>query len=481
MRTPLFIFINISVLSLSQFAFSQSEDDLSIKANRTLKKAVTFFREEVSTEGGYLWRYSEDLKTREGESKATETMVWVQPPGTPSVGEIFLDGYETTGDSFYLEAAKGAAMALVRGQLLSGGWDYRIEYEPEKRKSYAYRVDQNEEGSRNTSTLDDNTTQSALRFLMRVDRILEFQDEPIHGAVNYALAHLLEVQYPNGAWPQRFSQPPDPEKHPVKKASFPETWSRAYPKKDYRSYYTFNDSTISDMVLVMLEATKIYGDPKYRKAAEKAGDFILLARMPEPQPAWAQQYDAEMHPAWARVFEPPAVTGGESHGVIQTLLVLYEATGKEKYLEPIPRALEYFRNSRLPGGGLARFYELKTNRPLFCTRDYELTYDDSDMPTHYNFKARYWVDTVSARYDQVVQSQPESVLDRPTDGAQITDEDLARGVREVIAHLDEQGRWVDEGKLRYHGEDDPTRRILSTRTFVKNVRVLCDYLETLNQ
>ena len=38
--------------------------------------------------------------------------------------------------------------------------------------------------------------------------------------------------------------------------------------------------------------------------AERAGDFILAAQMPEPQPAWAQQYDAAMHPAWARKFEP---------------------------------------------------------------------------------------------------------------------------------------------------------------------------------
>src|SRR5210317_2163203 len=110
----------------------------------------------------------------------------------------------------------------------------------------------------------------------------------------------------------------------------------------------------------MLEAEEIYGDPKYRDAAEKAGNFILLAQMPEPQPAWAQQYDFEMHPTWARKFEPPAVTGGESQGVLRTLLMLYRNTGESKFLEPIPRAIDYLRRSRLSDGRFARFYELES-------------------------------------------------------------------------------------------------------------------------
>ncbi|MCA9432707.1 MAG: hypothetical protein KC940_19490, partial [Candidatus Omnitrophica bacterium] len=434
--------------------------------------------ENVSTEGGYLWQYSEDLEKREGEGKASKTMPWVQPPGTPSVGGAFLDAYEATGEPYYLEVAKQTAMALVRGQLLSGGWDYRIEFDPEKRKSYAYRVDNNREASRNTSTLDDNTTQSALRFLMRVDQTLDLKNEAIHDAVVYSLKHLLDAQYPNGAWPQRFDSSPDPQKHPVMKASYPETWSRTHPDQDYRSYYTFNDNTISDMVRVMLDAHEIYGDPKYLESAEKAGDFVLLAQMPEPQPAWAQQYDVEMHPAWARKFEPPAVTGGESRGAIQTLLMVYEATGKEKYLEPIPKALDYFEISRLPNGELARFYELKTNRPLFFTKNYQLTYDDSDMPTHYSFKQGYWVDSVRAEYERVKSHKPEDSKEAKEDPTQARVSDLEEKARGVLDRLDDQGRWVEDSRLRYHGDEDPTRRILSSRTFVANVGILCDYLET---
>ena len=52
----------------------------------------------------------------------------------------------------------------------------------------------------------------------------------------------------------------------------------------------------------------------------------------------------------------------------------------------MPPALAYLKKSLLPDGRLARFYELKTNKPLYFTKTYELTYDDSDMPTHYSFK-----------------------------------------------------------------------------------------------
>jgi hypothetical protein len=56
-------------------------------------------------------------------------------------------------------------------------------------------------------------------------------------------------------------------------------------------------------------------------------------------------------------------------------------------LEPVPRAIAYLKRSRLPDGRLARFYELRTNRPLYFTKDYKLTFSDADVPTHYAFKS----------------------------------------------------------------------------------------------
>jgi hypothetical protein len=343
------------------------------QAQETLWKAVRFFRDDVSASGGYLWQYSADLKQREGENVATATQAWVQPPGTPSVGEALLEAYLVCGEPRLLEAAKAAGYALVQNQLVSGGWDYRLEFEPQERPAWKFLVDQLagktlNPKAKNVTTLDDDNTQSALRFLMKLDTVLERGDRAIHSCVEYALASLLEAQYPNGAWPQRFSELPNPADFPVLKASYPESWPREYPKLDYRSYYTFNDDTIADLIDTMFLAAELYDAPRYAAAAERAGDFIILAQMPEPQPAWAQQYNAKMQPAWARRFEPASVTGGESQGVIRTLLTIFRRTGKEKYLAPVPKALDYLERSQLPDGRLARFYELKSNRPLYFTK-----------------------------------------------------------------------------------------------------------------
>ena len=457
------------VLSTSAYG-----DDVSLREEAAvgLRKAVAFFRKEVATEGGYLWRYSADLTRREGEGKASASTVWVQPPGTPSVGMAYLQAYEATGEDYYLAAARETADCLVKGQLRSGGWDYRVEFEPQGRKRYAYRTEAHEDG-RNSTTLDDDNTQSAVRLLMRVDRALEFKDGKIHEAVQYALAQLLKAQYPNGAWPQRFDRPPDPEKFPVRKASYPQSWSRTYPGGDYRGHYTFNDNAISDMIEVMLEAGRTYRDDRYAAAAERAGGFILLAQMPEPQPAWAQQYDAQMHPAWARKFEPPAITGGESHAVMRTLLLIYRHTGNDKYLEPLPRAIEYFRRSRLPDGRLARFYELKTNRPLYFTGDYKLTYSDADAPTHYAFKVGSRIEEIAAEYERLRAMGPEAlkVATQPA-RARLTPQLIAQA-RAAIAGLDERGRWVEQGRLQYQ---DFKGDIIDCATFIRNVRTLSRYL-----
>jgi hypothetical protein len=449
------------------------EPPLRDQASKALRRAVEFFRKEVATEGGYLWRYSDDLKLREGEGKATATQVWVQPPGTPAVGLALLAAYEGTGENDYREAAREAAAALIKGQLRSGGWTYSIEFDPRLRKQFAYRSGEGNPKGRNVTTLDDNNTQEALRLLMRVDQALDFKDRDIHEAVEYALGSLLKAQYPIGAWPQGYNEFPDPEKYPVKKASFPDPWPRVSEFKEYWRHYTLNDNTLADMIDVMFLASRIYGEEKYRAAALKAGDFILLAQLPEPQPAWAQQYDANMHPAWARRFEPPAVTGGESQRIMRTLMQLYRATGEKKYLEPIPRALEYLKKSALPDGRLARFYELKTNKPLYFTKAYELTYQDDDLPTHYGFKVASSLDAIAANYEELKRLDPAELKKPGRPGRPQLSAGLIEQTKAVIARLDDRGRWVEDGRLR---SDAAARRIISCQTFIHNVGVLSNYL-----
>ena len=67
-----------------------------------MRAATSFMMDEVSCNGGFVWNYLPDLSRRWGEMEAKPTMVWIQPPGTPSVGHLLLDAYHATGDEYYL-------------------------------------------------------------------------------------------------------------------------------------------------------------------------------------------------------------------------------------------------------------------------------------------------------------------------------------------------------------------------------------------
>jgi PelA/Pel-15E family pectate lyase len=543
-------FAFIFALSLITGAEQANAQATRAQAEGALRKAAEFYLKQVSTRGGYHYYYAEDLSYGRSEHGEGPTQIEVQREATPIVGMAYLRAFDATGDRFYLEAARAAAHALVMGQYCSGGWDYIIEFDQEKRKQYPYRADNNcgDTGAgRQSTTLDDNVTQAAVRLLMRVDRELKFEDKKIHEAALFALAQLSKVQYPNGAWPQRFSQFADPAKFPVKSASYPESWSRTWPGPDYRFLYTFNDNTISDLIDMFLEAWRIYGDERYRKVAEKGGGFILLAQMPEPQPAWAQQYDINMHPAWARNFEPPSVTGGESQGIIRILLVLSAETGEKKYLEAARRALDYLKRSVLPPVEkpsearrrfqpaepvLARFYELKTNRPLYITKGtrvsvldrgatlvggYQLSYSDESVITHYGvLTSGAQLNEIEADYQRIVSADP-ATLRRPVklrglspwDHRDSPQHDGSK-IKEIIEGMDARGAWMQHGSIGkadrvvsvfaardmvvtigervlplkenetlqvFQGTERPRERIIRSATFARNVEALCAFLE----
>ena len=470
-------YIAVIIGLAAHFALAGEAAATRKEATLALQKAIGFFRSEVSSYSGYVWRYSGDLMLREGEGEAGKTMIWVQPPGTPTVGEAFLDAYEATCEKAFLDAAVDAGYALIKGQLRTGGWYYHIEFDPDKRQGYGYRDIPENQRQKQKTTLEDDTTQSAVRLLMRVDKILNFKDEKVHGAVVYALESIVRAQYPNGAWYvwwDSYPTPPSPDAYPATKASYPQTWPRKWPN-DWTGRYFINDNVTPNTLLTMLEAYQTYGREKYLHSALKAGDFLLLAQMPEPQPAWAQQYDHNMHPVWDRKFEPPAITSLESQGVMRALMLLYQRTGKKKYFNAVPRALSYFRKSELPDGRLARFYELRTNRPLYFNKQYELTYSYKDMPTHYSFIIESWLDSIEAQYHRLLRNAP---LNQQTQGGEKTQRlspALMAQVGTIINSMDERGAWVEGGRLRQNKIESKSG-IIDCRTFVNNIRTLCRFL-----
>jgi hypothetical protein len=309
--------------------------------------------------------------------------------------------------------------------------------------------------------------------MARLDEALEFKDKAVHESATIALDALLKAQFSNGAFPQVWTGPV-PAVTPMK-AQYPNYDYRTEGKvKDYWNMYTLNDGLAGTVSETLLTAADVYKDSKYTAALAKLGDFLLLAQMPQPQPVWAQQYDREMHPSWARRFEPAAITAGESQDVLETLMKIYRATGDKKYLEPIPRALAFLKNSRLPDGRLARYYEMKTNRPLYMSRrgdEYSLTYDDSKLPDHYGWKVDSRLEAIEAAYQSLVNNRAAKKEPTATE--------LRRDAQKIIADLDSEGRWISTfAGERLYGQPKfkPGDRYINSDVFSKNLEALSAYL-----
>jgi hypothetical protein len=267
---------------------------------------------------------------------------------------------------------------------------------------------------------------------------------------------------------------PTLELDPEARASFPDyDWRTENRIKEYWHLPTLNDGLAGTVSSTLLEAHEIYDDERFMVALRKLGDFLLTACLPEPQPAWAQQYTPQMRPAWARKFEPPAIASRESEDVLKALIVIARATKDLRYLEPIPRSLEYLRSCELPDGRLARYYELQTNKPLYMNRRgkvYSLTHDDSDLPSHYGWKIDPELDEIEA----ALKRRGDLQKDVPSD----------RKIREIVAALDAEGRWLSTAKAGQafvgQAKIKPGDRYLPSAVFAKNVEAICDWLSAGN-
>jgi len=457
MRT---VFLIAFLQSLILATPSPGDDEAA--ARQSLERAAGFLR-SISTNGGYVGIYSLDLKKRYGEAvyeKAGATQIWVQPPGTPSVGQVFLRAHRVTGKKEYLDLARDAGRALAWGQRKQGGWGHRVDVahltpdaaSPDRKSGHC--------------TFDDDITQGAIKFLMQLDGEL---DEPwLNDSVRLALQFVMEAQFDSGGWPQ---------------------W---YPLRGgYHDYYTYNDNSINDCILVLLEAHRRYGDPAYLECARRGGDFMIASQQPAPQSGWAQQHSHDLKPASARSFEPPGVCSAATARNIRTLVDVYLYTGDEKYLGAIPAAVDWLQRSRLPRDAVledevgrrvddqlscwARLYEVGTNRPVYGDREnprkmiYDIRKVSKRERDSYGWQGTFGVPEAIAYYQTVKQRGRDEILHqrkKPATAAGRTRraQSLEPRIRQLISQLDPQGRWV-------------TGKMLHINTFVSNMNSLCEYLE----
>ncbi|HVE52622.1 MAG TPA: pectate lyase, partial [Ramlibacter sp.] len=82
-----------------------------------MRRAAIHMDQNVSYRGAYVWSsLASDRNKLWGEMEAYPTMCWMQPTGTPSVGNCLIDAYKATGDENFYKAAERTALAMIEAQ-----------------------------------------------------------------------------------------------------------------------------------------------------------------------------------------------------------------------------------------------------------------------------------------------------------------------------------------------------------------------------
>ncbi|MFC1509382.1 pectate lyase [Candidatus Omnitrophota bacterium] len=490
-KMTLGVFLCFLVLC-SAFSFAEPKEKDICEA---MRKSTDFMMNEVSYRGGFLWRYSEDLSKQWGEVPARKTQIWVQG-ATKEVGQMFLDAYVITGDQYYLEKTKEVANALIWGQYPSGGWHYLIDFDMTGIQKWyddvASRCWGWEEHYHfyNNCTFDDNTTQGTTRFLMNV--YMETLDPSYRAPLIKALDFILEAQFPNGAWPQRF-----PLKYDFVKDGVP----------DYTSHYTYNDGVISNSVYLLYDAWEQLGNEEYLKAALRGMDFHIISQLGSPQAGWANAYSHDMKPAQERTYEPAGLNTTRTTSNIRTLENFYKITGDRRYLQPIPAALEwldsaiinddsskkYTYKNRSMRYSHALFYEVGTNRPIY-THTEGTNIDNGRFYQSYEISETtengyYDLDSFRKEFERVSALSPQEAR------AEYEQEKIARkrnrlpavtaeDIESIISSMDNRGAWVIDVTLpnyvNPHLEGTVIRGI-QTGTYINNMYKFLSLLRQMNQ
>ena len=534
--TLLTIFIVFVALAASP-AVSRKNTRLAKQSLEAMKKATEFMVNEVSSNGGYLWHYLPDMSRRWGEMEAYETMIWVQPPGTTSMGHLFLDAYHATGYPLYYDAAKKAARALIWGQLECGGWNYIIDFAGDQslKKWYdtigknGWRLEEFQHYYGN-ATFDDDVTSDAAKFLLRMYLV---ELDPVYKyPLNRVIDFIIESQYPIGGWPQRY-----PLRYEFSHHGLP----------DYTSFYTFNDDVVWENVNFLIQCYQTLGEKRFLDPIIKGMNFYLITQQGAPQAGWAQQYTMNLKPSGARTYEPNALLPGYTRSHIRLLLKFYQLTGETKFLARIPEALDWLESCRLPdhmkdGGKYTHptFVEIGTNKPIFVHRrgsnvvygEYFVDYKHTKWIRHYGGKGSINVDALRKEYELVKAISPEETTKNSplipikfakkltpqkyyivksqvysqgkegpvTAGKPPTEED----VKKVIVALDKKGRWLskhhqtsnpyigdgtkteltDQYAETHVGDETDTspysdktdQEYIATRTYIRNMTVLIRYI-----
>ncbi len=293
----------------------------------------------------------------------------------------------------------------------SGGWPKNIDMA--RVLSEAEKDKLRSSGKRTDSTLDNGATHTQMRYLAKVYNATKI--ERFKEAFLKAVDYLLAAQYSNGGWPQ------------------------FYPLRGgYPNHITFNDGAMIGAMSVLRDIAEgkpqfaFVGQPRRKKAGEavrRGIECILKCQIVvDGKPAvWCAQHDEKtLEPRPARSYEKASLSGNESVGVVRFLMGIENPT--PEIVEAIEGAAAWFHSAEVPGIRLvrrtdsdaprgfdlevvkdpnappmwARFYEIGTNRPIFCSRDgivrYRLAEISPERRTGYSWYGYYPKDLLAKDY-----------------------------------------------------------------------------------
>ena len=213
-------------------------------------------------------------------------------------------------------------------------------------------------------TFDNGATTNELRFLARAYRATGSQ--PCRQAFLKGLAHVIGAQYPTGGWPQF---------HP--------------PGRYYHRHITFNDDAMARLMVFLRDVAtspdfaflRALPRKKAQESFDRGVECILKCQIVVngKKTVWCAQHDERtLEPRPGRSYELVSLSGGESARILGLLMSIDDPS--QEVVDAIVAGVQWYRSAKITDAdklraigvdkpGWARFYEIPTNRPIFCGRD----------------------------------------------------------------------------------------------------------------
>jgi hypothetical protein len=302
-------------------------------------RAMLDFLLQLQFQGGLLPQYTWPALTPSGWGDIGRGVdMWFS--GSARLGDVLARAWRLWGDDRYLDGAIEAAQMFCETQFPEGAW------------AYAYTYSRGQMLAKGRSVYIAQAMQSnQIRFLCLMWKLVG--DPRFEQAIRRAGDWHASIQFPSGAW----------------------GWE-AYPLGHTGPYGhpALNDAVTPQAMWDLFVIWCATGDEKYLKPLAAGGQWIIDAQSGPPIYGWADQYDENNQFIWMRNFEPPAVSMQAVQSASLGLLLMYDLTGDEKYLEPLRKVLTWLETVPEEARGWLwyahRDYSAEENQAVVRTADH---------------------------------------------------------------------------------------------------------------